>query len=109
MAGGLDSIELSCGWCLDWAPETGPSTSTFVRNNGRIGSGTFCTELNEYGAVVVFSVLTVSLRAEPKLLRKGATAADWELWKELYLVVVLVTSSLPAGLSTMSASCEVGE
>lgn len=80
-----------------------------MRNNGRIGSGTFCTELYEDAAVAVFSVLTVSLCAEPKLLRNGATAVDWELWKELCLVVVLVTLSLPTGLSTMSTSCEVGE
>lgn len=58
---------------------------------------------------MVFSVLTVSLCAEPKLRRNGATAVDWELWKELCLVVVLVTSSLPTGLSTMFTSCEVGE
>lgn len=78
-------------------------------NNGRFGSGTFCTELKEDAAVVVFSVLTVSLCAEPKLLRNGATAVDWELWKKLCLVVMLVTSSLPAGLSTVSTFGEVGE
>lgn len=80
-----------------------------MRNNGRIGSDTFCTELNEDAAVVVFSALTVSLCAEPKLLRNGATAVDWELWKELCLVVLLVTSSLDAGLSAMSTSCEAEE
>lgn len=81
-----------------------------MRNTGRIGSRTFCTELNEDAAVVVFSVLAVSLYDGPKLLRNGAAAVDWELWKELGLVevVVLLTWSLPAGLSTTSTSCEVG-
>lgn len=81
-----------------------------MRNSGRIGSRSFCTELNEDAAVVVFSVLAVSLYDEPRLLRNGATAVDWELWKELCLVevVVLLTWSLLAGLSTMSASREVG-
>lgn len=81
-----------------------------MRNNGRIGSRTFCTELDEDTADVVFSVLTVSLYAGTKRLRSGATAVDWELCKELCLleVVVLVTWSLPAGLPTVSASREVG-
>lgn len=81
-----------------------------MRNNGRIGSRTFCTELNEDAAVVVFSVLAVSLYDGPKLLRNGGTAVDWKVWKELCLVeaVVLLTWSLAAGLSTMSTSREVG-
>lgn len=79
-----------------------------MRNNGRIGSRTFCTELDEDTAVV--SVLTVSLYAGTKRLRNGATAVDWELCKELCRleVVVLVTWSLPAGLSTVFTSREVG-
>lgn len=78
-----------------------------MRNNGRIGSCTFCTELNEDAAGVVFSLLAVSLYDGTKLLRNGATEVDWELWKELCLVEI-VTWSLPVGLSTMSASREVG-
>lgn len=97
---------LGRGWSLDGATEEGTSTSAFVRNNGRIGLGTFCSELMEDAAVVVVSVMTVSLRVETRLLRGGATAVDWELWK--VELEVLLTRSLLAGLSTLSTSCEVG-
>lgn len=96
---------LGRGWSLDCAPEEGTSTSAFVLNNGGVGSGTFCSELMEDQAVVVVSVLTLSLRVETRLLRSGATGVDWEVWKVEW--EVLLTWSLPAGLSTLSTSCEV--
>lgn len=43
------------------------------------------------------------------LLFTGATAGDGELWNELRLMEALVAvGQLPAGLSTMSTSCEAG-
>lgn len=43
------------------------------------------------------------------LLFTGATAGDGELWNELRLMEALVAvRPLPAGLSTMSTSCEAG-
>lgn len=84
--------------------EGGTSNSACVRDNGRPGTDTFTTELE----VVLSSVLTVLACSETGLLCNGAAAGDWDLWKGLRVVEVLVVVGLlPAGLSTVSMSREV--
>lgn len=59
--------------------------------------------------VVASSVLAVLVYSETGLVRGGAAAGDWDVRRELRLVgVMVVVASLPAGLSTMSTSREVG-
>lgn len=104
-AGGLGSIELSCGCCLCRKPEEGVFTSACVPDKGRLGSGTFRT------TVVISSVLTVLVYSETGLLCTRSATGEWDLWEEPRLVVVMVVvmvASLPAGLSTMSAFRKVG-
>lgn len=82
--------------------EGGTSKSACVRDNGRPGTDAFAFE------VVLSSVLTVLACSETGLLCNGAAAGDWDLWKGLRVVEVLVVVGLlPAGLSTVSASREV--
>ena len=70
--------------------------------------------LEEEMTVVVSSVFTVLVRCETWLLRRGSAAGDKDLWLVAVIVgvmvevVVVVVESLPAGLSAMSASREVG-
>lgn len=94
-------MELGCGGCLYREPEEGASVC--VPNNGRLGSGTFCTERRDETAVEVSSALAVLVRTG--LLGRGAAAGSCGLSRELRAVGVM--GRLLARLYTVSASCDV--
>lgn len=106
----MGSIELGRGCCLYREPEEGAHASVCAPDNGRLGSGNFCWELEEETAAAVSTALTVPVPSETELSEGAAAAAagDRDLWKKLRLVGVMVVVSLPAGLSTVSTPCEVG-